>query len=135
GDTARLDRAGDRRHRGDANYGDHPESDDGKQEVGDGASGDDGDALLDALAVECLTELLLGYRRFALVEHLHVAAQRDAGYGEFGAVTVAPAVQCRTETDGEAQHSDPATAGDPEMAVFMDGDQQPQCDHGGQQGK
>src|SRR5690606_36573915 len=88
GDTARLDRAGDRRHRGDANYGDHPESDDGKQEVGDGASGDDGDALLDALAVECLTELLLGYRRFALVEHLHVAAQRDAGYGEFGAVTV-----------------------------------------------
>ena len=76
---------------------------------------------------------MLGDRRLALVQHFDVAAQRDGRNGVFGTLAIVPAHQRRPKTDGEAQHLDAAAASDPEMAVFMNGHQQPQGNHCGQQ--
>ena len=133
--AAGLDRPGDRRNSGDTDHGDNPEGEHGQQEVGNRPGGNNGDTLLHGLAVEGLVQLLIGHRSFTLVEHLHVAAQRDTGNDELGTPAIMPAVQGRTETDGKTQHPHTTATGDPEVAVFVNGHQQPQGYHGGQQRK
>src|SRR3546814_3581805 len=49
------------------------------------------------------------YFTFALVEHFHVAAQRNGCHDELGAFFVMPAQQRHAETDGKTQNLD-ATA-------------------------
>src|SRR5690606_21190755 len=123
------------RNGGNADDGNAPEGHDGEQEVGHRAGRDTGGALFDALAAAGLIQLARSDRRLALVEPLDAATQGSAGNHEFGAAPVMPAVQRRTEADGEAQHLDTTAPGDPEVPVFVDGDQQTEGYHGGQQGK
>ncbi|MNY33744.1 hypothetical protein D3C86_1680360 [compost metagenome] len=82
--------------------------------------------MTDRFAIEGLLDLLGRHFAFALVEHLHVAAQRDGGDHEFGALLVVPAQQWHAEAHGKAQHFDPTATRDPEMAEFVKGDQHAQ---------
>ena len=66
---------------------------------------------------------------FALVEHLHVAAERERADDELGVLPGMlalrlPAIERLAEADREAQHLDAASDGDPVVTVFVDGDQQ-----------
>ncbi|MCW0417733.1 hypothetical protein NB689_003487 [Xanthomonas sacchari] len=99
-----------------------------QDQVGDGAGGDDGDALPHALVVEGLRTLGRGHLALAFVEHLHVAAERNRGDRELGAVAVVARPQRLAEAHREAQHLDPAAAGDPEMAELVEGHQDAQAD-------
>ena len=85
-------------------------------------------ALADRLAVVCLVEFLGRDLAFALVEHLDVAAERNRGDGELGAVAVATHPQRLAEADRKAQHLDPAQPGHDEMAELVEGDQQAEGD-------
>ncbi|MNG02573.1 hypothetical protein D3C84_856050 [compost metagenome] len=67
---------------------------------------------------------------FALVEHFHVATQRDGGDHEFSAFAVVPAQQRHAEAHGETQHFDPTATRDPEMAELVEGNQHAQSDQG-----
>ena len=136
----RLRRRSTRRHRAkhrcngaETHHGDDPERHNGEQKVGNRAGSNHRDALLDGFAIEGLIQLMLGDRRLALVQHFDVTAQRDGRNGVFGTLAVVPTHQRRAKTDGEAQHLDAAATGHPEMAVFMNGHQQPQGNHRGQQ--
>jgi hypothetical protein len=64
----------------------------------------------------------------ALVEHLDVAAERNRGDHELGAVTVDARPQGGAEADREFQHLDAAAPRDHEMAVFVEGDEQAEGD-------
>ncbi len=103
----RLRGGGSREHRlvaRHAGHEEHPVEDEGEQEIRRRAGEDDEDAGRDALVVEGARSLALRDRALALVEHLHVAAQRDRGHHPLGAVGPAPADQQRTaEAHVEAQ--------------------------------
>ncbi|MCY1462600.1 hypothetical protein D9M71_803910 [compost metagenome] len=82
----------------------------------------------------------------ALVQHLHVAAERNGGDHKFGAIAVAPHPQRLAEADREAQYLYPAPARDPVVTELMEGHQQAKADdhppdradeftHGGRRGK
>ncbi len=101
----------------------HPEEQDGQQEVGNRARRDDRDALAHGLAIERLLDQRRRHVTLALVEHLDVTTQRDRSDHELGAMAVMPAQQWRAEAHREAQHLDTAAARHPEVAEFMESDQ------------
>ncbi|MCY1223328.1 hypothetical protein D9M68_622910 [compost metagenome] len=85
---------------------------DRQQEIGQRPGGDDDEALADRLAVERARQVgridpgvAFGIE-LALVQHLHVAAQRDGRHRPLGAVAALrdPAQQRPPETDRKAQH-------------------------------
>jgi hypothetical protein len=92
------------------------------------AGGDDGETLADRLAGEGLVELGGGYVALALVEHLHVAAQRQGGDHVFGAVLAHPLPQRGAEADRKAQHLDPAAPRHPVVAELVEGHQHAEAD-------
>jgi hypothetical protein len=66
---------------------------------------------------------------FALVEHLHVSAERDRREDPLGRVAAAPPDEQRlAEADREAQHLDVADARSEVMAVFVHDDQDAERD-------
>ncbi|MNE10288.1 hypothetical protein D3C80_1029940 [compost metagenome] len=130
GDTPRLDRTDDRTHLLGADHGQDPEEEKRQEKVGHRARGNNRDALAHGLAVERLLDLIARHLAFALVEHLHVAAQRNGRHHELRAMAVMPAQQRHAETDGETQNLDAATPGHPEVTEFVKGDQHTQCHQG-----
>src|SRR5690606_27351083 len=88
----------------------------------------DRDALADRLAVERLRDLVRRHVGFALVEHAHVTAQRQRRNDILGSVAALARPQRLAESDREAQHAHAAAAGDPVMAGFVEGHQQPEAD-------
>ncbi|MNF68984.1 hypothetical protein D3C84_508560 [compost metagenome] len=130
GDAIRRHGADDRAHLLAAEHGQHPEEQQREQEVGDRPGRHYGDALADRLAVEGLPEQFGGHLGLALVEHLHVAAERNGGHDELGALAVIPAEQRRAEAHGETQDLDPAAPRDPEMAELVEGHQHPEGNQG-----
>ena len=105
-----------------------PEREQGEDDVESRAGGGNRHALANRLAVVGLVELFRGDLALALVEHLHVTAQRNRRHGELGAMPVPAHPQRLAETDRKAQHLHPAQAGDDEMAELMEGDQQAEGD-------
>ena len=66
---------------------------------------------------------------FALVDHLHVAAERNGGNGPFGAVGAEAArPHDAPESDREPQHLDPAPARHPVVAKLVEYDEHAQHD-------
>ncbi len=79
-------------------------------------------------------------RRFALVEHADVAAQREGTDDELGVLARMlalglPAEQRVAEADRKAQHLDAAGHRHAVVAVFVHGDQHAQCDDEGKDGE
>ena len=70
--------------------------------------------------------LVLRHLALARVEHLDVTAQRDGGDPELGAAPCRVLPQRIAEADREAQHTHAAAARHPEMAEFVESDQQAQ---------
>src|SRR5262249_28741806 len=69
-------------------------------------------------------------RAFTLVEHLHVAAQRQRADDELGAVRRRLAAPQHTaETDRETQHLDAARHRDAVVPVLVDHDQHAEREH------
>jgi hypothetical protein len=62
------------------------EEQDREQQIGERTRGDDGDALPHALAIESTIEIRARDVAFALVGHLHVAAERDRRQRPLGLV-------------------------------------------------
>src|SRR3954467_13530026 len=94
---------------------------------------DDGEALPDALAIECARELRGQHRPFALVEHLHVAAKGNGRDDPLGAVGAeAPEGERAAKTDREAQHLHAAPARDDEVAELVHHDQHAERDDEGE---
>ncbi len=65
-----------------------------------------------------------GDRPFALIEQLHVAAERQHGDGVDRAVLAGALDERLAEADRESQHLEAEAPGDPEMAELVDRDQQ-----------
>ena len=112
----------------------HPQQGHAQQQVGDRAGGHDRDPPPHALAVEGMGLAVDRHIALALVEHLHVAAQRDGGDGELGAVAVMARPQRFAEAHGKTQHVHPASARHPVVAEFVEGDQHAQTDQQPPQG-
>ncbi|KAG1251668.1 hypothetical protein G6F68_012162 [Rhizopus microsporus] len=72
-----------------ADHEHRPQQQDAQPQAGDRAGGDNRDALPDGLVVEGLAALVRMDFDLAFVEEFHVAAQRNGGDGELGAVPVA----------------------------------------------
>ena len=69
---------------------------DGEQQVRERPGDDDRGALPERLAVEGAAQLRGRHRRLALVEHAHVAAQRQGADDELGALRASPGGATRT---------------------------------------
>jgi hypothetical protein len=118
-------------HRLEIGAADHehaPQQRDAQQQVGDRPRGDDRDALAHGFVVERLGRLFRRHVAFALVEHAHVAAERDRGDRVFGAVAAAAHPQRLAEAHGEAQHAHAAAARDPVVAEFVESHQHAEAD-------
>src|SRR5690606_6363147 len=111
-----------------ADHEHQPEGGDGEQEVEGGTGCGDRHALTDRLAVMGLVEFFGRHLRLALVEHLDVAAERDCGNREFGAMAITPRPQRLAEADRKTQHLHPAITGDDEMPELVEGHQQSEGD-------
>ena len=120
----------------DADPGLHRVERDREQQVGQRTGGDDRRALPERLAVEGKVPLVGRDRTLALVEHAHVAAERQGADHELGAVgpRLAPP-QHPAEADREAQHLDAAGDRHPVVAVLVDDDQHPQREQEGEDGR
>ncbi|MNV32787.1 hypothetical protein D3C71_1241340 [compost metagenome] len=105
-----------------------PQQGDAQDQVGGRTGGDHRDALPHGLVVEGLAALGRVHLDLALVQHLHVAAQRNGGDREFSAGAVAARPQRLAEPDREAQHLDPATAGHPVVTELVECHQQAKAD-------
>src|SRR3546814_3364551 len=79
------------------------------------------------LAVEGVGRLGGGHVALALVEHAHVAAQRQGRDHVLGAVAATPHPQRLAEAHRETQHAHAATACHPVMAELVESDQQPEA--------
>ena len=103
----------------------HPVGDDREQEIEGGPGEQHGDALPDGALVECRWLLRGRDGPLALVEHLHVAAERDRRQPVLGVVRrrAAPRQQRPTEADREAQHLEAEQARHEEMAELVNGDE------------
>src|SRR5690606_822295 len=99
-----------------------------QQQVGQRPGGDDGDPAADRLGVEGLVALPGRHLAFALVQHLHVAAQRQGGHHVLGAVLAQALPERLAEADRKAQHLHPAAARHPVVAEFVEGDQDAEAD-------
>src|SRR5690606_30744655 len=108
----------------------HPKKHQRQQKVGHRPRRHYGEALLDGLAIERLIEHRGRYITFTLVEHLHIATERNGRDNELCAVAIMPAHQGAAEAHREAQHLDAATPRHPEMPVFVEGHQNTQSDQG-----
>ena len=73
--------ANGRPHPGYAVHEHHPVQQDRQQEVRDRSGGDDCRPPPDVLPIECAMQFRSGDRTFALVEHLHVSAEREGADG------------------------------------------------------
>ena len=91
--------------------------------------GDDGDPLPYRLAVESQVRLSRRHGGLALVEHLHVAAERDRGDPVLGAVAAHAPPEGAAEADREAQHLDPVAPGHPVVAKLVEGHEDAEADH------
>ena len=101
----------------------------GEQEVGERPGGDDRYPLPDALLVERAREIGGGDGALALVDHLHVAAERHRRDGPLGAVGAESArPHDAAEAHREPQHLHAAPAGDPVMAELVEDDEHAQHD-------
>src|SRR5450830_495727 len=107
-----------------------PEKHDSQEKVGNRAGGDDCNTLAHRLAVESLVEQLRRDFSLTLVEHFHVAAQRNRGNHELGALAIMPTQQRHAEAHGKTQDLDAATTGHPEVAEFVKGHQHTQGHQG-----
>jgi hypothetical protein len=120
-------------HRLDAIHADHvdrPVGQDGENEIEQRARDHDGHALPDALAIEGPVQLRRRHIALALVQHLHVAAERERPDGQLHAVRAHAARPQRfPEAHGETQHLDAQAPRHPEMAELMHRDQNTQGDH------
>src|SRR5690606_8663603 len=86
------------------------------------------DALPDRLAVEGAAGFPFRDIGLALVEHLHVTAERDRGDHVLVAVAAAAQPQRLAEADREAQHAHAASARDPVVAELVEGHQHADAD-------
>src|SRR6266851_1643423 len=112
-----------------------PVEHDGEQKIRHRPRGDDCHAPPDALAIEGPVRFLGRNRPFALVEHLHVAAERQRGDHPFGLVpATASPPQGPPKTDREAQNLHPEKPRDHIMAELVEHDQHAQCDDESQDG-
>jgi hypothetical protein len=102
-----------------------------QQQVGDRAGGHDGRALGQRLAVEGAVLFMRRHRRLALVEHAHVAAERQRSDHELGLAAL-PAPQRAAEADRETQHLHAACHRDAVVAVLVHHDQQTERDDEGE---
>src|SRR6266496_673947 len=118
-----------------AAYEKRPVEHDGEQKIRRRARSDDRDAPPDALAVECPVHLFGRDRPFVLVEHFHVAAQRQRGDHPLGLVPAASDPPQRpAEADREAQYLHPEQARDQIVAELVKHDQHAQRDDESQDG-
>ncbi len=110
-----------RRH---ANHEHQPEGKQGKDEVGHGASRNDGHPGPYRFVIEGIL-LVTGFELIhPAIEHLDVATQRDQGQHVFGAVLAKTTPDRLAKTDGETLNLYAATAGNPEVAKLVHCDQQ-----------
>ncbi|GBH08592.1 Chaperonin GroEL [Pseudomonas syringae pv. actinidiae] len=128
--TAGLDGTDDRANLLAAHHRQHPEERDGQQEVGGRACDHDRNSLPYGLAVERLISQLRRNIAFALVEHLHVAAQRNRSDDVLSPLTITPAQQRRAEAYRKTQHLDATAPGHPEVAKLVKGHQHAQRNKG-----
>ena len=100
-----------------------------EQDVEGGAGEQHHDALPGRTAREGARQLVRRHRTFALIEQLHVAAERQRGDPVFVPFGVDVLPQRLAEADGEAQHLEAEPSRDPEMAELMHRDQKAHGDH------
>jgi hypothetical protein len=97
---------------------------DGKQEIEQRAGQYHRRSGFQRLAVKSPRRLIGAHRRFALVEHFDVTAQRQRGDDKLGTIdTEVTRPQRFAETDGKTQHLDTQPPRHPEVAELMDGNQ------------
>jgi len=131
---SRGQRAGRRRAEDRSRFGqavhEEPRVDQHREdEVEERSGDDDGEALPDALPVEGARELGRLDRPLALVQHLHVTAERDGGEHPFGAVgPQAPGRERPSEAHREPQHLHFAGARDQVVPVLVHDDQHAEGD-------
>ena len=111
-------------------------SEDREQEIGDRPGERRWRTRFDALAVErAMQPRAASTVAFALVEHLHVAAERKRRDRPFGRRGPSRATSSgRAEADREAQHLHAAEPRDAVVAELVDDDQQPERDEEGDDG-
>ena len=119
-DNRQIVRLADHEHR--------PQQDEAEQEIEHRAGDHDRHPLQHRLAVEGLVQIALGHFELALVEHLHVAAERNCGNRVFGAIAAQTRPQRLAEAHRKADHVHAKPARDPEMAELMEGDQDADAD-------
>src|SRR6185437_5287376 len=101
------------------------EQQDGEENVEAGAGEQHHDALEGVLAREGPRQVLGRHRAFALVEELHVAAERNGRDGDLRAVRAQPpGLQRLAEADREPENLEAETARNPEVAELVNGDQE-----------
>ena len=94
-----------------------------EQQVGRRPRRDDRGALRQGLAVECAIALVGSNGALALVEHLHVSAERQRADRELGAALRPPTPEHAPEADREPQHLHAAGHRHAIVAVFVDDDE------------
>ena len=101
----------------------------GQQQIGQRPGCDHRCTRLQRLGVECQMTLGRIDRRFALVQHLDVAAQGQHANGKFSLfVLEPPGVDGLAKADGKLQHLDATRHGNPIVSVLMHGNQNAQRD-------
>src|SRR5262249_1729335 len=129
--AARRRRADDGFRFLDAADENHRAERDRKQEIRHRPRGQDRYPAPHVLAVERTMSLLGLDGSFALVEHLHVASERNRSDHPFGPVATAPErPQALAEPDREAQHLDSERARDRKMTELVEHDEHAQRDQG-----
>jgi hypothetical protein len=110
----------------------------GKHQIGHGPGRHDGGTRTQRLGIERKVALLGRHLGFALVEHAHIATQRQRANDELRVGTLAlPAQDGPAKAHGKAQHLHAAGHGDAVMPPLVHGNQHAQrdheCDYGQQQ--
>jgi hypothetical protein len=122
------------RHAGNAPQEQHPVRDDGEEEIEQRSGEQHRDPRRHGAMVECPAAIRRLDRSLALVQELDVAAERDGGDAEFGAVPAEhPGPQRLAEADGIPEHLHAGPAAHEEMTELVDGDQHADGDHEGEQ--
>src|SRR5262249_3092660 len=130
GDRARLRCAHDRLRFRNAGDEQRPEKRNREQEVRHRTGCDDRDPFPDTLTVECPRHLGRGPRPPALIQHLPVPAERYGGDDPLRPVRADGVHEERAaEAQREAQHPDPATAGEEIVPELVHDDQHCERDH------
>ncbi len=133
-DTALTDVAYNGRNRGETNHAEQPVGSNGKQEIRYGPSGSNSDTFRWGLGIERLILELFGHRPFPLIQHFHVATERDRRNRKLGALPVVPRKQRLPETNRKPQNLDTAAASHPKVTSFMERHQNAQREYQRQYG-